>query len=92
MSVYLDVLNVLNTKNLTSAGVKNWQDYLNYIFTRRSLGEDIKVGEESTFYILTQPYKIDPNAMLWSRPISPESDWLQFMSPRFYRFGVRFEI
>ena len=92
MSIYMDILNVLNTRTLTSAGVKNWSDYLNYIFTRRSLGEDIKVGDESTFYILTQPYKIDPNATLWSRPLSPESDWLQFVSPRFYRFGVRFEI
>ena len=92
MTAYVDILNVLNTKHLNSAGVRNWQDYLAYVFTRRNLGEDIKIGDKSTFYVLTEPYKIDPDAALWLRPISPESDWIQFLNPRFYRFGVRFEL
>ena len=92
VTAYLDILNVLNTKHLNKYGVRNWQDYLGYVYTRRSLGEDVKVGDKSTFYVLTEPYKIDPNAALWNRPISAETDWVQFMNPRFYRFGVRFEI
>ena len=41
VTVYLDVLNVFNIKQLNSAGVRNWSDYLAYIYTRRVLGEDI---------------------------------------------------
>ncbi len=92
VTAYFDILNVFNRKVLNSNGVKNWQDYLNYIYTRRTLGEDIEVGDKSTFYVFTEPYKIDPDAELWSRPISPETDWIQFPNPRFYRFGLRFEI
>jgi hypothetical protein len=52
----------------------------------------VKIGDSSTFYVLNEPYKIDPDAVLWQKPISPSTDWIQFMNPRFYRFGLRFEL
>ncbi len=92
VTAYLDILNVFNTKQLNESGVRNWNDYLSYIFTRRTLGDDVKVGDSRTFYVLNEPYKIDPASPYWQRPISAETSWIQFMNPRFYRFGVRFEI
>jgi hypothetical protein len=92
VAAYMDITNVLNTKHLNGSGLSDSQAYSAYVFSRRSLGENVKWGDSSTFYILNEPYKNDPAALLWKAPLSPSTDWIQFLNPRFYRFGVRFEL
>ena len=91
-SLYLDVTNVFNQKWLGT--VSDQSAYLEYVFNLRSRGEDVAYGDESTLHILDQPYKFDESDPdeLWKAPISPETDWISFLNPRFYRFGVRLDL
>jgi hypothetical protein len=91
MSVYLDITNVLNKKWLNSGAITDNTRYLEYIYTRRLNGDGVKVGDESTYSVLTEPYRVSDTG-LWQPPISPSTDWLLFLNPRYYRFGVRFEL
>ncbi len=93
-SLYLDVTNVLNKKWLNSSGVADPGSYTEYIFNLRGKGEDVALGDESTLHILTEPYKFDEDDPdeLWKKPISPQTDWIQYLNPRFYRFGVRLDL
>ncbi len=89
MSAYLDISNVLNTKRLDGNFV-NGDEYGRYLIGRRRSGDDVKYGDESTFYVFTEPYK--DAAGTWKPPISPRTDWLHHLNPRYFRFGVRFNL
>ena len=59
----------------------------------------MKYGDPSTFVVLSDPYKVqdplhpnDPKAYLWHAPLAARTDWLQFVNPRTYRFGVRIDL
>ena len=91
VSTYMDISNVFNTKHLFQDGVSNYDIYLAEVYRRRLGGEDVDVGDESTFDWLNEPY-VGAGGSSVTKPISASTDWLQFMNPRFYRFGVRFEL
>ena len=93
-SVYLDITNALNTKQLNSAGVADFGSYVEYVFNLRGKGEDVALGDESTLHVLTEPFKFDENdpSELWKKPISPHTEWIQYLGPRFYRLGVRLDL
>jgi hypothetical protein len=90
LSAYLDISNVLNTKRLNGA-FDNGEDYTGYVVARRRSGDNVKYGDESTFFVLTEPYR-DPSSGAWHAPLSPRTDWLHHLNPRYYRFGVRFSL
>jgi len=89
-SAYLDITNVFNNKYLNGGGIADYNEYLAQIVNRRRAGEDVRVGDASTFDLLTRPYK-DANGA-WKAPISPRTEWLLYMDPRAYRLGVRFDL
>jgi hypothetical protein len=92
VSAYLDIENVLNIKHLNPTGVDGYSSkYLSVVYQKRLGGEDVAVGDESTFDWLTRPYRIQ-GSNSWQAPISPHTEWLHHLNPRFVRFGVRFEI
>jgi hypothetical protein len=89
-AAYLDVGNVLNIRRLNGGGIANYIDYLGYVYGQRLAGNDVRVGDESTFAMFTQPFKDkDGN---WKPPTSPRTDWLHHLYPRSYRVGVRFDL
>ncbi len=88
LSAYLDVTNIWNTKRMNGFGISNLDDYREYLVGRRRGGDDVKYGDESTFYVLTRPYR--DGAGSWRAPISPRTEWLHHLNPRHYRLGVRF--
>ena len=90
LSAYVDITNVLNTKRLNGGGLYSYNDYLRYIVDQRAQGKDLRVGDESTFYVFTRPYK--DAAGNWKAPLSPRTEWMQHINPRAFRFGVRFDL
>lgn len=90
LSAYLDIGNVFNIKRLNGGGIQNYIDYLGYIYGQRLQGNDMKVGDESTFAMFTRPWKDkDGN---WKRPTSAQTEWMHHLYPRSYRVGVRFDL
>jgi len=90
LSLYADVLNVFNTKSLNLAAISDVNDYYLYVVEQRRKGQDVHVGDASTFSVLTRPYRGESGQ--WKPPISARTEWLQHLYPRFFRFGVRFEV
>ena len=95
VSVYLDITNLFNRKYLNGTYM-NSGDYVAYIVERRAQGEpDLRVGDPSTWHVLTEPYRIrkaDGTYTAWKPPISPRTEWLAFLYPRAYRAGIRFDL
>jgi len=89
LSAYLDITNAWDKKRLNGTFL-NGEDYLLYLVERRRAGDAVKYGDESTYYVLTEPYKSGSGA--WKAPISPRTDWLHHLNPRSYRLGVRFNL
>ncbi len=85
VSAYVDVTNVRNTKRNRLGGT----NYMEYLVDRRTKGSepDLRYGDESTLHVFTRPYK-DAGGN-WHAPVSPRNDWVQFLFPRAYRFGLR---
>jgi hypothetical protein len=48
----------------------------------------VKYGEDG--FIFVEPYR-DQNGY-WKPPLSPRQDWALYLNPRYYRFGVRFDL
>ncbi len=93
-SFYMDVTNVLNRKLLNSSGVSDFASYAEYVFNLRGKDHDVALGDESTLRVLTEPYKFDEGDPdeLWKKPVSPQTDWIHYLNPRFYRLGVRVDL
>ena len=93
-SIYLDVTNVFNRKWLSGSGVSDFASYAEYVFNLRGKGQDVSLGDKSTLHVLSEPYKFDENDAeeLWKAPISPQVDWIRYLNPRYYRFGVRLDL
>jgi len=88
ISAYLDVANLFNAKRLELGD----DDYMLYVIDRRTKGgeSDLRYGDESTWRVFTEPYQdSDGN---WHAPLAPELEWIQFLNPRSYRFGVRISL
>jgi hypothetical protein len=83
--VYMDIFNPWNRKSLPGGG-----DYVEYIYTLRQNGSDVKYGDPSTFHIFTRPYKTGKGE--WHEPLAAERDWLLYKNPRTIRFGVTFNV
>ncbi len=90
VSVFVDVTNLLNTRRLTGSAIEDEERYFRYLVGVRRSDDSIKYGEESTFYVLTRPYRDEGGG--WRAPISPRNEWLHHMNPRRYRLGVRFDL
>ena len=92
ISVFADVTNVWNTKRLRVGGT----DYLEYVYRRRKAGDNIEVYSPETFDILTEPYLLQyadsSTPAVWKAPLAPRTEWLHYLNPRFFRFGLRFEL
>ena len=91
--MYMSVSNLLNRKVLSGSALSTTaqDDYKRYVFGQRNEDKDVKYGDESTFFVLTEPYR-DPSSGAWHAPLSPRTDWLHHLNPRYYRFGVRFSL
>jgi len=89
MQVYLDITNATNEKRLNLSS----NDYNEYLYFERLKGRDVKWGEDT--HIFTRPYRVaqsDGTLGYWKPPLAPSSDWAMYLYPRYYRFGVRFEL
>jgi len=90
LQLYADVTNVLNAKRL-ALGAVDTEDYYQYVVDRRLAGEtDLRVGDDSTLDALTEPYQ--DTGGNWKAPISPRTEWLHYLNPRAFRFGLRFDL
>jgi hypothetical protein len=87
---FMDISNVFNTKRLNGSGISDVNEYKQYIFEHRRDGEDLKYGDLSTFGIFTEPWR-DANGR-WQPPVEPRNEWLLYLYPRYYRFGISFSL
>ena len=86
---YLDITNLWNAKRLNLSS----NDYNEYLYFERLKGRDVKWGEDT--HVFTRPYRVaqsDGTPGYWKPPLAPRMDWALFLYPRYYRFGVRFEL
>jgi len=90
VTVSLDMTNALDTRRINGSGVSNWTDYLAQIVYLRRKGQDVEVGDPRTFKFFDRPYQ-DENGN-WHAPLSPRTEWLHYLDPRYYRFGLRFDL
>jgi hypothetical protein len=82
------VTNLFNRKVLYGGALKDpTGTYLQYVWSLRQNGSNVKYGDPSTFHVFTEPY-LDTNGN-WHAPISPSTDWLMNVNPRQYRLGVQ---
>ena len=80
LSFSFDITNLWNRKTLNGS-VSGYSDYLAYLVDQNESGDDLKVGEATE--IFTHPYQTQSGR--WEAPISPRTEWLQSLNPRFYR-------
>jgi hypothetical protein len=104
ISAYVDVTNVFNSKTLNAGGTayteyivdrrkfgdlygdKEGQDAVVAAGGFIEPDYSIKYGIPSTHYVFTEPYK-GPTGD-WLTPLAPQTDFIQYLNPRYYRFGV----
>jgi hypothetical protein len=86
----LDITNVFNTKRLNGSGLANYGEYLEYILEHRRTDPSLGVGDPSTFFLFSEPYRDEKG--YWHAPLAPQTEWLHFLNPRQYLFGVRIDL
>jgi len=88
VSLYMDVKNLFNNKRLNTGSITDWTTYIEEVV----IPKKTKIGAKDTWKYLNRGWESkdpDTGEMVWHEPVAAVNDFIQFLNPRSFLFGVR---